>query len=100
MSERKGPTKGVSPSSQRLSVRGVPRIPKRCYLILLSAMFLTSPAWPQQRPVDLTAQSIEDLMNIEVTSVSKKGEKLSRTAAAIFVITERAFRQSGATEHS
>ena len=30
---------------------------------------------------DLTARSIEDLINIEVTSVSKKEEKLFQTAA-------------------
>src|ERR1017187_8340346 len=70
---------------------------KRSCLSLVGAMFLTVPAWPQQKSIDLTAQSIEDLMNIEVTSVSKKGEKLSRTAAAIFVITQEDIRRSGAT---
>jgi iron complex outermembrane receptor protein len=40
---------------------------------------------------------MEDLMNIEVTSVSKKQEKLSHTAAAIFVITAEDIRRSGAT---
>lgn len=42
-------------------------------------------------------KSIEDLMNVEVTSVSKKEQKLSRTAAAIFVITQEDIRRSGAT---
>ncbi len=51
----------------------------------------------QAPPKDLTKVSIEDLMNIEVTSVSKKEEKLSRTAAAIFVITAEDIRRSGAT---
>src|SRR5580704_5110489 len=55
------------------------------------------PAWPQGKPVDLTDRSLEDLMNIEVTSVSKKEEKLSRTAAAVFVITQEDIRHSGAT---
>jgi iron complex outermembrane recepter protein len=36
-------------------------------------------------------------MNIVVTSVSKKEEKLSRTAAAIFVITQEDIRRSGDT---
>jgi len=63
---------------------------------------LATPAWPQQAPQqappqDLTKSSLEDLMNIEVTSVSKKEEKLSRTAAAVFVITQEDIRQSGAT---
>ena len=55
------------------------------------------PAWSQQTPADLTERSLEDLMNVEVTSVSKKAEKLSRTASAVFVITQADIRQSGAT---
>lgn len=46
---------------------------------------------------DLTQLSIENLMNMEVTSVSKKEQKLSRTAAAVFVITRENIRNSGAT---
>ena len=38
--------------------------------------------------MDLTAMSIEDLMNVKVTSVSKTEQKLSRTASAVFVITQ------------
>lgn len=51
----------------------------------------------QAPPKDLTTTSIEDLMNVEVTSVSKKEQKLSKTAAAIFVITQEDIRRSGAT---
>ena len=36
-------------------------------------------------------------MNVEVTSVSKKEQKLSRTPAAIFVITQDDIQRSGAT---
>ena len=36
-------------------------------------------------------------MNIEVTSVSKKAQKISEAAAAIFVITQEDIRRSGAT---
>jgi iron complex outermembrane receptor protein len=36
-------------------------------------------------------------MNVEVTSVSRKGQKLSDTAAAVFVITQDDIRRSGAT---
>jgi outer membrane receptor for Fe3+-dicitrate len=45
---------------------------------------------------DLTQVSIENLMNVEVTSVSKKEQKLSQVAAAIFVITQEDIRSSGA----
>jgi iron complex outermembrane recepter protein len=54
------------------------------------------PATGQQTP-DLADQSLEDLMNIQVISVSKKEQSLSRTASATFVITEEDIRRSGAT---
>jgi iron complex outermembrane receptor protein len=69
---------------------------RRC-LSLLCAMLFTTSVWSQQKPVDLTARSLEDLMNIEVTSVSKKEQKMSEAAAAIFVITQEDIRRSGAT---
>jgi iron complex outermembrane recepter protein len=40
---------------------------------------------------------VEDLMNIEVTSASKKEEKISQIAAAIYVITQEDIRRSGLT---
>lgn len=45
---------------------------------------------------DLAQMSIEDLMNLEVTSGAKKEEPLQHTAAAIFVITSEDIRRSGA----
>src|SRR5690242_8892434 len=41
--------------------------------------------------------SVEELMNVEVTSVSKRAEKLSQTASAIQVITQEEIRRSGAS---
>ena len=46
---------------------------------------------------DLTLVSLENLMNMEVTSASKKEERILRTAAAIFVITQADIRRSGMT---
>lgn len=46
---------------------------------------------------DLTNASIEDLMNIQVTSVSRTEQKVSEAAAAVFVITQDDIRHSGAT---
>ncbi len=43
----------------------------------------------------LTLMSLEELMNIEITSVSKKPQALSDAAAAIFVITQEDIRRSG-----
>jgi iron complex outermembrane recepter protein len=46
---------------------------------------------------DLSQVSLEDLMNIKVTSVSRKEQKMSEAAAAIFVITQEDIARSGAT---
>jgi iron complex outermembrane receptor protein len=48
-------------------------------------------------PEDLTRLSLEQLMDIEVTSVSKKPEKATEASAAVFVITQEDIRRSGAT---
>lgn len=45
---------------------------------------------------DFADLSIEELGNIQVTSVSKKEERLADAAAAIYVITNDAIRRSGA----
>jgi iron complex outermembrane receptor protein len=39
---------------------------------------------------------LEDLLNVKVTSVSKREQSLARTAAAVFVITQEDIRRSGA----
>lgn len=41
--------------------------------------------------------SLEDLLNLKVTSVSKKEEKLDEAAAAVFVLSNDDLRRSGAT---
>lgn len=48
---------------------------------------------PQQ---DLSRLSLEELAQVEVTSVSRRPEPLSAAAAAVFVITEEDIRRSGA----
>jgi iron complex outermembrane receptor protein len=50
----------------------------------------------QSPPGDLTQVSIENLMDLEVTSVSKKEQRLSRAGAAIYVITQEDIRRSAA----
>ncbi len=46
---------------------------------------------------DLSNLSIEELMNITVTSASKKQQKLNETAAAVYIITQDDIRHSGMT---
>lgn len=50
-----------------------------------------------QSPAELKKLSIEELMEIEVTSVSRHPEKLSEAASAIQVITGDEIRRSGVT---
>src|SRR5581483_9998214 len=65
------------------------------FLVLALA---TSPLFSQTSSTgDLTEVNLEDLMNIEVTSASKKDQKLSRTASAMFVITREDIEHSGST---
>src|SRR5580700_1159055 len=80
--------------NKRLKRRSI-EMTKVAFCIAACAIF-AAPAWPQQQTPDLADRSLEDLMNIEVTSVSKKEQKLSRTASAVFVITQEDIRRSGA----
>ena len=61
-------------------------------------MVLTPLASPGQIAAsrDLTQASLEDLMNIQVTSVSKKEQHLSKSGAAVYVITREDIRRSAA----
>ena len=81
---------------------------RRALSIGVLAMFLTSQVSAQtSQPAqadesasgqpDVTTMSIEDLMNMEVTSVSKRTQKVADAAAAIFVITQDDIRRSGAS---
>lgn len=69
----------------------------RCLLVLLTLMFLANPARPQSKADEPSKLNIEDLMNIAVTSVSKKEQKMSQVATAIFVISEEDISRSVAT---
>lgn len=46
---------------------------------------------------NLADLSLEELMNVEVTSVSAKAERKGEASAAVFVITQEDIRRSGAT---
>jgi iron complex outermembrane receptor protein len=79
------------------------RIPA-IYLAVAAALSTVAPhkvfgqgSGQQSGTVDLTQASLEDLMNIEVTSVSKKEQPLAKAGAAVFVITQEDIHRSGAT---
>ena len=48
-------------------------------------------------PGPLKKLTVEELLDVDVTSVSKRPEKLSQTASAIQVVTQEDIRRSGAT---
>lgn len=48
-------------------------------------------------PDDIAALSLEELANLEISSVSRKPESLASAAAAVFVITAEDIRRNGAT---
>ena len=52
---------------------------------------------PATNKVDVMDKSLEELMTITITSVSKRPEKLSDAPAAIYVITQEDIRRSGVT---
>ncbi|KIH77909.1 iron complex outermembrane recepter protein [Geoalkalibacter ferrihydriticus] len=62
---------------------------------LLIVLLLIPRAWAAHK--SLTEFSLEELMEIEVTSVSKKSQPLSQAAAAVFVISAEDIHRSGAT---
>ncbi len=68
-------------------------------LLVTASLTLTCSAVSAERSngVDLTELSIEEVLQLEVTSAAKKPQKLANTAAAIFAITADDIRRSGAT---
>src|SRR5687768_13901774 len=68
---------------------------RRAVGAVLAAAVLSVGVSAQDFP-DVTAISLEDLMNLKVTSVSKREQKLGVAAAAIFAITQEDIRRSGA----
>src|SRR6266550_6021966 len=68
------------------------------FLLLLTVLVKPSRGNDNPKPeVPLTQVSLEELGEIEVTTVSKQPVKASQTPAAIYVITQEDIRRSGAT---
>jgi iron complex outermembrane receptor protein len=71
--------------------------PGAVLLLLCAAILSPNPGSAQQaQAIDLAELSLEELANIEVTSVSRRPEPISDAAASIFVITSSDIRRSGA----
>lgn len=76
---------------------------KKIHMVALNVLLALCPsvasaaAATELKTDDLLNLSLEELSNIQVTSVSKKAEKETEAAAAIFVITQEDIKRSGAT---
>src|SRR5882672_8636769 len=84
------------------SRRRAKRRPFSCWLAALcvAAWPLGAPAAAVEDPLPLGVMkklSVEELMDLEVTSVSRRPEKLLDAAAAIQVITQDEIRRAGAS---
>jgi len=71
----------------------------RTLFVMLLVMGLAAEVSGQVRLTshDLALKSLEDLMNIEITSVAHKEQRLGDVPAAVYVITQEAIRRSGMT---
>jgi len=68
---------------------------RRLACVWISLMLWTRAVWAAGTPIDLTELTLEELMDIEIISVSKKEERLFEAAAAVYVITQEDLRRSG-----
>jgi len=74
-----------------------------CVRYVAGAACLAAAAWAASASAQSAARgnladlSLEELANLEVTSVSRRRERLSDAPASIFVITQEDIRRSGAT---
>jgi iron complex outermembrane recepter protein len=85
--------------SNRIASPGAAFLP--VHLILLGAVFFTGIFLPApaagQDATELKRLALEDLMEVDVTSVSRRTEPISEAPAAVDVITGDQIRRSGAT---
>jgi iron complex outermembrane receptor protein len=72
-------------------------LPLGASIALGSLVSIAAAADGKKAARDLSEASLEDLMNIEVTTVSKREQKLLQAPAAVFVITHEDIRRSGMT---
>ena len=70
---------------------------KALTIALIGLLALPARGMAQGQLPDLAEMSIEDLMNIEVTSASRKEQRVADVAAAMFVITQDDIHRSGMT---
>ncbi len=79
---------------------GIPSRSALCFSLMLAALLpgaAGNVGAAEARLAAIEDLSIKDLMQVEVSSVSRKSQTLFDTAAAAFIITQEDIRRSGAT---
>jgi iron complex outermembrane receptor protein len=66
-----------------------------CFILVIAISYPAIAQVGKLNPEELKKLSLEELMNVEVTSVSKRAEKLAEAASAIQIITQKDIRNSG-----
>ena len=72
------------------------------FIVAVSAVLAAVPSAafdadaPGGNPDELLDMSLEELLDVEITSVSKRSQSLSTAPAAVFVISQQDMRRSGA----
>ncbi|HEX4023899.1 MAG TPA: TonB-dependent receptor [Steroidobacteraceae bacterium] len=97
MPEDPDPTNAPAPARARAYAARAPALPIALAL-MLCAWVCPAPADTDTAALDqLKGLSIEQLMNIPVTTVARHPQKLIDTASAVQIITQEDIRRSGAT---
>ncbi len=66
-------------------------------VVIAALLVFAATADAQSTDPDLSKISLEDLMNVEVTSVSRREQRAGDIPAAVYVITQEEIRRSGLT---
>src|SRR2546427_13024589 len=96
-SRRERPTRPTSRHSWACGISRSPAVFAALGLLVCAGYGVAQTPEALSSPSALKKLSLEQLMDVEVTSVSKRAEKLSETASAIQVITGEDIRRSGAS---
>jgi iron complex outermembrane recepter protein len=94
---RRAPLPGPPSNERQLMPFPISTVMARTAVFSLLFVSVSPLALAQKPKPNLSDISLDTLANTEITSVSRKEEKLSRAAAAVFVITQEDIRRSGVT---
>ena len=65
--------------------------------LLFVLIFLAGNSVAQERTSELADMSLEELLNVRITTIGRKQQELRHIPAAVYVITQEEIRRSGAT---